>query len=309
MAGVLAEIAKLPSRFTLTDIQAWRPEGERVTLDDPLMGVGSDLRLNIETGVATSDRERRALIRCRVAHNYFDNVTLLLAFILNDLQDYREGNRNVWPERLRLPLDLEKLLSDTRSMLDSLYSLVLLYQPAEISISRAKRESFGKFSDWYDRDAPGPFAPPLDHLVEIIPWAQDIRSLRDGYVHHGHESLVFYGDTELYLDPLAHRPPPRARIMPDRFYEPTNPNNLIVVEKFLAYIVAPVLAVRRQIGNSLHALLEELAGWKHYGIGMPYQQGPGVVRMRDWVNRNTEALDPTLFCQRYFATNAADTNE
>jgi hypothetical protein len=68
-------------------------------------------------------------------------------------------------------------------------------------------------------------------------WAQDIRTLRDGCVHHGHESFVFYGETELYLDPSAHRPPPRQRVLPDRFYESSDPNNLI--------IVAPALALRR----------------------------------------------------------------
>jgi hypothetical protein len=133
----------------------------------------------------------------------------------------------------------------------------------------------------------------------MMPWAQDIRTLRDGYVHHGHESLVFYGDTELYLDPAAHRRLPRPRVLPDLFYEPSNPNNLIVVEKFLVFMVAPVLAIRRMLGDFLHASLQALPGWRHHG--MPYKQGPGVFQMREWLNRNTDVLDPEVFKQRHFS--------
>jgi hypothetical protein len=133
-----------------------------------------------------------------------------------------------------------------------------------------------------------------------MPWAQDIRTLRDGYVHRGHEFLVFYGDTELYLDPSAHRPPPRARVLPDLFYEPSNPNNLIIVEKFLAFIVAPVLALRRVLGDTLHVALQALPGWRHHGIGMPYKEGPGIYRMQEWLQRNTDVLDPVAFKGRHF---------
>src|SRR5258708_35278408 len=96
-------------------------------------------------------------------------------------------------------------------------------------------------------------------------WAQDIRTLRDGYLHRGHESLVFYGATELYLDLSAHRPPPRPRALPDLFYQQSNPNNLIIVEKFLAFIVAPDLPLRRMLGDALHAALRTVPACRHHG--------------------------------------------
>jgi hypothetical protein len=300
MSGVFDEIVDLPKRFRLNELHAWRPPAERTMLDDPMSGLHLDLRWNIRNGIVTDDQERSALNWVRIADHYFDNVILLLAFVLDDLQEYREGKKRAWPERLRLPLDLDKMLTDTRAMLDALYCLVLLYQPDASRIPRPKRHSFGKFSDWYEENSPGSFRTPLGLLVEAIPWAQDIRTLRDGYVHDGHESLVFYGETELYLDPSAHRPPPRARVLPDLFYEPGNPHNLIIVEKFLAFIVAPVLALRRRIGDTLHVALQALPGWRHYGIGMPYKEGPGIYRMQQWLDRHTDVLDPGVFGQRHF---------
>src|SRR5262245_1909104 len=193
------------------------------------------------------------------------------------------------------------MLTDTRALLDALYCLALLYQLDAGRVLGKKQHSFGKFSDWYEKESPGAFAPPLGFLVEVMPWAQDIRTLRDGYVHRGHESLVFYGDTELYIDLSAHRPPPRPRVLPDLFYEPSNPNNLIVVEKFLVFIVAPVLALQRMLGDWLYATLQALPGWRHPGIGMPYKQGPGIFQMREWLNRNTDVIDPAVFKQRHFS--------
>jgi len=301
MSSVFDEIADLPKRFTLSDIQTWRPEEERMTLDDPTTDVCLDLRWNIQDGIATDDREHSALHWARIAEHYFDNVILLLAFVLDDLQEYREGKKREWPERLRLPLDLDKMLTDIRALLDAIYCLALLYQSDAGRVPGTRQHSFGQFSDWYEAKSPGAFAPPLGLLVEVMPWAQDIRTLRDGYVHRGHESLVFYGDTELYIDPSAHRPPPRQRVLPDFFYEPSNPNNLIIVEKFLVFIVAPVLAVRRMLGDCFHSTLQTLPRWRHLGIGMPYKQGPGIFRMREWLNRNTDVLDPEVFKQQHFS--------
>jgi hypothetical protein len=301
MSEVLDEIVNLPTRFTLNDVAPWRPEEERTKLDDPMTGVYLNLQWNIQEGVVTGDRERSALHWCRVAEHYVDNVTLLLAFLLDDLQQYRESKKRDWPERLRLPLDLEKMFSDTRALLDGLYCLALLYQSDARGIPRSKQRSFGQFSDWFEKESRVSFAPPLGYLQEVVPWAQDIRALRDGYVHRGHKSLVFYGDTELYLDPSAHRRPPRLRVLPDHFYAPSNPNNLIVVEKFLVFIIAPIFAVRRKLGDCLHAMLQALPGWRHHGVGMPYREGPENFRMRDWLRRNRDALDPAIFKQQHFS--------
>jgi hypothetical protein len=306
MSDVFDEIVNLPKRFTLSDIYTCRPDEERMKLDDPMAGVYFDLRANVRDGVVTDERERAAFSSVRVAEHYFDNVTLLLTFILDDLQEYREGKKRGWPERLRLPLDLEKMLTDTRSMLDALYRLALLYQPdaERVGKDEKRRTSFGSFMDWYERQIPGPFAPPLGLLVEVRPWAQDIRRLRDRYVHYGHESFIFYGDTELYLDPSAHRKPPRPRVLPDLFYEPSDPNtnNLIVLEKFLVFIVAPILAVRRKLGDCIYEKLGTLAGWRNLGVGMPFREGPGIFRMCEWLKRNSDVLEPKVFKQRHFSS-------
>jgi hypothetical protein len=301
LRGLFDEILELPKRFRLNDIQAWRPAEERTLFEDPMRGLCLDLQRNVHEGTVTGERERSALHWARIADHYFEYVILLLAFVLGDLQEYRRGNKREWPDCLRLPLDLDKLLSDIRAMLDALYCLSLLYQPDAGRIPSSRQHSFGQFSDWYEAKSPGAFPPPLGLLVEAMPWAQDIRTLRDGYVHRGHESLVFYGDTELYLDPSAHRSPPKARVLPDLFYDPSNPNNLIIIEKFLVFIVAPVLALRRMLGDTLQVALQPLPGWRRLGIGMPFKQGPGICRMLEWLQRNTDVLDPVVFKERHFA--------
>lgn len=306
MSNFFDELSNLPDRFALNKIAAQRPVEERTMLDDPLTGVRLDLRLNLDLQIVATDRELEARPLLNIAESHFDKVILILAFVLDDIEDYRRGDKRGWPERFRLPLDLERMLIDTRAMLDALFRLSLLYQPDTDRVRGNKRESFGKFCDWLDRESPEPFTGPLGHMIEIVPWAQDIRTLRDGYVHHGHESFVFFGDTELYFDASAHLHSVTPRALPDAFYAPDNPNNLIIVEKFLVFVVAPALACRRLVGNSLHAILETVPGWRHMGAGMPYREGSGIFRMREWLIRNTDALVPDIFKSRHFgATRSA----
>ena len=89
-------------------------------------------------------------------------------------------------------------------------------------------------------------------------------------------------------------------MLPDLFYEPSNPNNLIIVEKFLAFIIVPVLALRQMLGDTLHTGLQARPGWRHFGIGMPFKQGPAIYRMQQWLERHTDVLDPEVFRHRHW---------
>lgn len=300
MSALLDEIVNLPKRFVLNDVGPERPPEERTKLDDSLYGFTLQLYMNSRKEGGLHDRERKASCTVRVCENYFEKIILILTFILDELQEHRQGRGTGWPMSYRVSLDLDKLLIDTRGMLDAIYCLTLLYQPDAQRISKSKQASFGSFADWYDPDKLGGFTAPLGLLVDAIPWGQDIRRLRDGYVHHGHTSFIFRGETELYIDPFFHRMGPKKRVLPDCFYLADNPNNLILVEKFLAFIIAPVLAIRRTIGDTLIPIVEALPGWRNPGVGSPYKEGPGIYRMQEWLLRNTDVLDPATFQTQHF---------
>ena len=61
----------------------------------------------------------------------------------------------------------------------------------------------------------------------------------------------------------------------------------IVVEKFLIFIVTPALALRRALGETLHALLTKRFSRCYNGIGMPYQEGLGIFKMHQWLEGTT----------------------
>jgi hypothetical protein len=161
----------------------------------------------------------------------------------------------MWAGRVRLSLDLEKLLSDPRSLLHDLYRLTLCFQADKRSIPTRRQQRFGKFSGWYEQQHCPPFLALLSTMCELVPWVLDIRELRDGYVHRAHQSLVFPGEADLCIDPWAHLPRPRARSMPDVFYVGGNANNIVLVEKFLVFIIAPVLVLRNALASGLVELL------------------------------------------------------
>jgi hypothetical protein len=55
------------------------------------------------------------------------------------------------------------------------------------------------------------------------------------------------------------------------------------------------------LGDNFHTALQALPGWRDYGIGMPYGQGPGIFRMQEWLQWNTDVLDSAVFKQRHFS--------
>ena len=251
-----------------------------------------------------SKREVLALKSIRKAQHYSGNISWLLCFVLEKLQEYREKRTSGGVRSVRVALDLEKLLSDVRSFLDELYQVIIQFQTDRNKIPSKRRKSYGQFCEWFlEADKPE-FESPLSILCEAVPWALDIRWLRDGYTHKGHESLIFYGDDELYLDPNSHRTPPRQKELPSLFYESGNAANILSIEKYLIFIIAPVLAIEHTIGEKLQSILNsEVQGWKHIGIGIPLGRGPEVFMMREWIMRNQDALDPSIYEKRYFGTN------
>jgi hypothetical protein len=313
MSTVLNTIANLPFLFGTRSIGACRPERERITLDDPLFCVTHTMSTN---GVAKPSEQDLAIRRwSRAAVHYFNNLMTVLDFVLQDCQEYREATNKVMPERQRLSLDIERLLIDTRSFLDGLLHLAVAISPASRKMPKCQG-SYGKFAEHYataDKAVRLALPRPFQMLCEAIPWALDIRKLRDGYIHHGHESLVFYGAKEYCIDlhfqrRLASRFPPRE--LPNVFYEPENPNNLIVVDTVLVYLIGPAIAIRSVLGSCLLAELKAMRPYWHFhdGLGMPYQEGEFLFRIREWLVRNRDILEPSMYERSYFAVGKRETN-
>src|SRR5262249_399127 len=149
------------------------------------------------------------------ARHYNENVRALFSLIL-DARDSTPRIEQQPSVGVRIALDVENLLMNTRSLLSELYQLSIHYQPSEdlILIPKSRRESFGKLADQFDEGSDYAsanrkgfekissydFQPPLSFLREIVPWGQTIRKLRDRYVHQALESLVFFVDGEICID-------------------------------------------------------------------------------------------------------------
>jgi len=196
----------------------------------------------------------------RVDH-YYSNFFSLLSFILDDVAEASRGGvrQTLLGERIRI--DMEKILTDTRSYLDAVYQLVLFLQPPDdidMAIPKRRRDSFGVFAESYDPNEHR-FQPPLSLLCELVPWGLSIRKLRDNYIHNAHQGLVFYGDGELYFDVNLRRRltgKPVLRTLPNEFYVKDNPNNLIYLEKLIVYSTVPVCALDQALGHYLAADLQ-----------------------------------------------------
>ena len=314
MGDVLNAIANLPDLFGQSSIGGLRLEQERTILETPLGAISLAMRTNRDA--KTHEQDNKIARWASGAEHHFGNILTVVDFVLQDCQEYRNKTSKDVPKRQRLSLDLERLLIDTRSFLDFLLRLVLAIKPDNKGIITGKRaESYGRFAEFCTK-AQGPIdlSRPLQLLREVTPWGLDVRKLRDGYIHHGHRVYrVSYGDKEYCIDLHFHRrlvsyPPPRA--MPDLFYDASNPNNIIVVDVLLVYLIGPAIAIRNVVGACLYAELKAMRPhWRfHDGMGMPYQQGEFLFRIREWLSRNRGALAPTLYQRSYYALEKSQHN-
>lgn len=248
-------------------------------------------------------------------HHYMDNVCVLLWFFYNYLERCRnitsqdESETNGLEARLLdvqaylLPINVDKLLGDVRSFLDSIYALMLVFTPPEVlvTLSNKARESFGKFAERKETGKLPKLAPPLTLLEEVVPWGQTARKMRDDYIHRGKSSIAIPrfgpqdGKAQVYFDLHGFSNRPGRRDLPNALYATDNPNDLLDLELLVLYIAVPVFALQQALGESLREhYAQSLSEWKPLNSGSS-AGGGGISALGVMLSRRLEVLDAELY--------------
>lgn len=253
MNEVLVKIAELPGEFSAEVGEGG--DSSRMAIRDPLETAFFALQYNLREEGGFGDRERQAKRRYQEYLHYSKNISALLWYLFDYSEHYRErGEEWRLDHYYRLILDTEKLLSDTRSFMDSVLQIcALCSSPSPVPQSRLK--SFGQFALWCEREAAtaSTLAPPLTFLRDLTPWGLKVRQLRDNYIHNGHEGLMFLSEKQGIFFDLNHRGADGGRrVLPDFLYvKDHSRDDLIYLEKFLVYVIAPVFALSLVLGDYL----------------------------------------------------------
>ena len=246
---------------------------------------------------------RELLGTYRTANHYYENLFKLLELIDASIEQSWEDQTR-WPMTGdRILLDVEKMLSDTRSFIDAVFQLVLhCHSPECITqIPRTRLRSFGSFAEWwFDQDNPPAFGPPLSFLCELVPWGLTIRGLRDNYIHYGYEGMILPSpeNREVYFDVNWQRrmnQPGTPRTLPEEFYVRNNANKIIYLDKLIVYMIAPVCALDQALGHYLDTLPESapVEGFRPSS----YRVAP---RLRKLLLNNKDILNPMLYRARLY---------
>jgi hypothetical protein len=209
MVAVLDKIPRLLSEFSPADETfPYTQPDKHMMHRDPLETAFTALRLHMSFTGNEENRNVEAGRRYEEYRHYSHNLSILVWTFFDASENYRDRDEE-WKVRnsFRLMLDVEKLLSDTRSLLDSIFHLIAPYSEEMPSVSLKKKRSFGAFADWLETNPvgfPTP-QPPLSFMCELIPWGQTIRRLRDNYIHNGHEGIAFFGDDGIFFEITAAR--------------------------------------------------------------------------------------------------------
>jgi hypothetical protein len=299
---VLSTIANLLGEFTPNPIPI-PPLDSKVKLDDPFIHAFNLLQ---QTEEDKADPPMKQAFRLySEERHYSHNISTLLYYFLYYFRHYRDDEWVQWDFHSRLTLDVEQLVTNTRSFLDSTFKLALLFSDNAPLVRGKKRESFGKFAEWATRDNLS-FRPPLSFLSEVIPWGLTIRRVRDDYIHRGQESEPYWDSDEVYFYPyISHR---KVRPMPDIFYGSHPPQSSmsdaikpIYLRKFLVYVVAPVFAVELLLGRYLTELFRSRYGpWSFHEEGCPFSAGPNIQALYELVCQNRACLESEIYKNTYF---------
>jgi len=100
-----------------------------LAIELPLFAAFNRLAQKIQGGLIDLT-SARFLRRYRRAHHYNQNIAAMLSLIL-ETRDIVSGPDEAIKFMVRMALDVEKLISDVRSLLSELYQLMLQYQPAQ----------------------------------------------------------------------------------------------------------------------------------------------------------------------------------
>jgi len=237
--------------------------------------------------------------------HYSHNISTLLYYFLYYLSNYRNDERVKWDFYSRLTLDIEQLLTNTRSFLDSSYRLALLFSDERSRIPGRRQKSFGKFADW-DQGNNKPFDLPLSFMSELVPWGLTIRRVRDDYVHRGHEALPFWGSDDVFFYPYLSGQ--KVSPMPDLFYRSdsalqTAEDSMkpIYLRKFVVYAVAPIFAVEQVLGRYFHDLFSSKYGPSSLDdFACPFKANPSIQALYELVGQNKECLEREIYKKTYF---------
>jgi len=285
---------------------------------DPFSGFFIELRWNqdnhLQTQIPTVDEGqlRRSRLECQ---HYMSNVCVLLWFF----HDYLERCRNLSSQsktdendpqaRLLdvqsylLPINVDKLLGDVRSFLDSIYRLTLVFTPPEVvkAIPNKAQESFGRWADRKEAGTLTKFEPPLALLEELIPWGQTVRKMRDDYIHRGKDSIAMprfgpqHDQAQVYFDLHGFSKRPNNRSLPDALYATDNPNDLLDLELLVLYISLPSFALQHALGRWLREHHSQtLSEWKPMGDSCS-SGGGGISALGAMLMRRPEVLDLDLY--------------
>lgn len=224
------------------------------------------------------------------AEHYLNNIQHLIRFLWEDLEAVRGTRDDIWPKAIRLGLDTEKLLTDCRSYMDARFQSIVPFQRSLATIPKKRRESLGKFADWWENEGKPMIEPPLGIITAFVPWVQAVRRLRDNYTHHGHQNMIFPDPNEVLFSPHM-RAIGSDRTLPDALYSETNPNNLLRYEAFIAFVVAPVFFLDGLLGYWLQDhLIPEKERNRGVGFLSLRTSGGSVKDLHDLLRRNQDLL-------------------
>jgi hypothetical protein len=297
---VLDTIANLVAEFTPNPIH---PIDSRVKLDDPFIHA-FDLLGQVDADKSDATIKQAFRLYAEERH-YSHNISTLLYYFLYYLKHYRDDEWVQWDFYSRLTLDVEQLVTNTRSFLDSTYKLALLSSDEESLVRGKKRESFGKFAEWAKRNDKS-FRPPLSFLGELIPWGLTVRNVRDDYIHRGQESEPYWDREEVYFYPYTSER--KVRPMPNLFYGSHPPQSPmsdaikpIYLRKFVVYVVAPVFALELMLGRYLIDLFSSRYGpWPEYEYGCSFSAGPNIQAVYELLCQNKACLESEIYKNAYF---------
>lgn len=294
---VLGTIASLVTEFTPNPV----PIESAVKLDDPFIHAFTLLR---KVAQPENDITINQVFRLYSEERHYSlNIATLLYYFLYYLDNYREDKYVQWDFYSRLTLDVEQLVTNARSFLDSTYKLALLFSDEAAQIRGKKRESFGKFAEWTLRNNVS-FTRPLSFFTELIPWGLTIRRVRDDYIHRGLEAEPFWDRHDVYFYPYLLNQ--NVRPMPDSFYcsKQSGHGSIkpIYLKKFVVYVVAPVIATEMVFGRYLIDLFRTTYRlWSSDNDEYPFTANPSIQGLHDLMVQNQECLAREIYQTTYFA--------
>lgn len=259
-------------------------------------------------GYLTEHLDDGSLIRerFRAIRHYENRATILCCLLRQSLSSYQSNPQSIQSIYLRIEIDVEMLVISVRSFLDAIFELLChkgLAQFLEISldaIPKKKQGSFGKFSDWYEKEKPELTVPHL-LLAEIANWGLTLRSIRDLYIHKGKEPNVYFDDDKIYLIPVLRYKQSSITPFPDEFEKiQVGDREYISLEQFLTYCIAPVHAIEAALGKYLkQEFSEKIPNWEKLCPGLAYCEGLPYESLYEMLSKHQSLLKGSIFEHKY----------